>query len=359
MSFKKIIILFVFILFFQFIYISPVSAVNEGGIMFTPSVPIPGLDVPERGIEIKGDFSTLTEYISKFYKFAIGLAGILSVIMLTIAGLMWLTAGGSASQIGKAKQMIGGSLTGLVLILLSYTILYTINPDIVALKLPPSITTIGKIEKGCSWQKTACEDKQYEADSNSLCGDKTSSNDKYCCCYTFSITEETAKKICSSRGNDWFIADSFDWKGSGSFNVLAGDPSTQTQNICNDKCNSTNAGASTISAGDDKFYACCSCDNKKSNQGSRCLNNGSCDPGLTCWDFGAGDKTCQKCFGGGASCAVDSQCCSGICSGWQNKECEPRLASGEACSPQGNGSECVTGKCVNVLDDSGIPWQCL
>lgn len=171
-------------------------------IQFTPSVPIPGFSGVQ---EIKGDFSTLTEYISAFYKFMIGLAGILSVIMLTIAGLMWLTAGGNASQIGKAKQWIGGSLTGLVLALLSYTILYTINPDIVELEMRSNINQIAGQAEGCKWQMDSC--KSFQRKGNDIdCGQKPKLNNqddpayKYCCCtkpkeYSFCWPEGSA---CSS-----------------------------------------------------------------------------------------------------------------------------------------------------------------
>ncbi len=168
--------------------ISGAKIQKSEGIMFVPSVSIPGFNVPDGGIEIKGDFAVLTNYVSKFYKFAIGFAGILSVIMLTIAGLMWLTAGGNSSQIGKAKQWIGGSLTGLVLTLLSYTILYTINPDIVALKLPPAVSNIDKIAEECGWQKKVCNPNTQKVSANdSDCGQKPQifgkdDPDQYCCC---------------------------------------------------------------------------------------------------------------------------------------------------------------------------------
>ncbi|MDO9399471.1 MAG: pilin [bacterium] len=84
------------------------------------------------------------EYISGIYKYAIGIVGILAAIILMVAGVIWLTAGGNASQITEAKAWITASLTGLVIALCSYTILYQVNPDLLALK-PLKITSVAKI----------------------------------------------------------------------------------------------------------------------------------------------------------------------------------------------------------------------
>ena len=150
------------------------------GIPFKPNIPITGV---AKSQDIDGGWDALTEYISNFYKFTIGIAAILSVIMITVSGLMWLTAGGNASQVGKAKQWIGGAITGLVLVLLSYSILNIINPNIVALKLPRDIDVIAGIKKGCSWQKASCNTSyQTKADDDSACGKDYYGGDRNCCC---------------------------------------------------------------------------------------------------------------------------------------------------------------------------------
>lgn len=73
----------------------------------------------------------IAEYISWIYKYAIGVIGILATVVMMIGGIMWIVAGGNAGRITEAKAWIGASVTGLILALCSYTILWQINPDLV------------------------------------------------------------------------------------------------------------------------------------------------------------------------------------------------------------------------------------
>lgn len=72
----------------------------------------------------------LGQYIAAIYKYAIGIVGILSGIMIVIGGLLWLTAGGAADRVSTAKSFIESSLVGLVIALTSYLLLYAINPKL-------------------------------------------------------------------------------------------------------------------------------------------------------------------------------------------------------------------------------------
>ena len=73
----------------------------------------------------------ISEYIAGIYKYAIGIVGILAAVVLMVGGVLWIIAGGSATMIGEAKSWIGASITGLVIALCSYTILYQVNPALV------------------------------------------------------------------------------------------------------------------------------------------------------------------------------------------------------------------------------------
>lgn len=177
MCYKKAFSILVFIFIFQFIFVN--GAIIVDGLQFKPNVPIEGVIESKK---ISSDWSTLTDYISRLYKYIIGIAAILSVLMITLAGMMWLTAGGNASQVGKAKQWIGGALVGLVLALLSYSILNIINPNIVALKVPSAIKGIDEIKSGCSWQKDPCSSLTQNTGSGGACGDQWDEDKGNCCC---------------------------------------------------------------------------------------------------------------------------------------------------------------------------------
>ncbi|PIR92846.1 hypothetical protein COT99_03925 [Candidatus Falkowbacteria bacterium CG10_big_fil_rev_8_21_14_0_10_43_10] len=96
---------------------------------------IPELKVTIPGVIFGSDKGNwLGEYIAGVYKYATAIVGILAAIVLMFGGLLWLTAGGESGRVTEAKEWIKASLTGLILALSSYTILYTINPELVQFK---------------------------------------------------------------------------------------------------------------------------------------------------------------------------------------------------------------------------------
>ena len=118
---------------------------KEGqSIKFTPNVSIPGSDfskgstlelgiVNEDNKIIEGNLAG--QYIAALYKFFVGIAGIVAVVMISLGGFIWLFSGGSPDKISKAKELILGAIFGLLLALGSYLILYTINPQLVDFSL--------------------------------------------------------------------------------------------------------------------------------------------------------------------------------------------------------------------------------
>lgn len=65
---------------------------------------------------------TLGQNITTIINYALGLLGLIAVGFLIFAGIMMVTAGGAEEQIGKAKKIITYAVIGIVIILLSYTI---------------------------------------------------------------------------------------------------------------------------------------------------------------------------------------------------------------------------------------------
>lgn len=87
------------------------------------------------------------KYIQAIYKYAIGVVGILAAVVLMVGGIIWLTAGGNQTRIGEAKAWIGASLTGLVIALTSYMILWTVNPALVQFR-PIGVKMVNKLITG-------------------------------------------------------------------------------------------------------------------------------------------------------------------------------------------------------------------
>ncbi len=77
----------------------------------------------------KSSVTNIAEYIQLVYQFALGIVGIIAVVLIMLGGLRWIAAAGNESAIGEAKEIITSAVTGLVIALLSYTILLFINPQ--------------------------------------------------------------------------------------------------------------------------------------------------------------------------------------------------------------------------------------
>ncbi|MBA4319844.1 MAG: hypothetical protein C0412_15710 [Flavobacterium sp.] len=132
---------------------SKINATMPKIIMPELQIKIPGLNnftkancKTENGKITSCDFPWISEYIAGVYKYAIGIVGILAAVVLMIGGVLWVIAGGNATTIGEAKAWIGASLTGLVIALCSYTILYQINPDLLNFK-PLTLGVVQEMEE--------------------------------------------------------------------------------------------------------------------------------------------------------------------------------------------------------------------
>ncbi len=109
-------------------------------------IQIPGLVFDEADVSCVnvegGNYSCsinwIAKYVASIYNYGLTVGGILAALMLMAGGLLWLTSGGDSGKVSKAKGLIGGSITGLVILFSAYMILYEVNPELTKLK---SITT--------------------------------------------------------------------------------------------------------------------------------------------------------------------------------------------------------------------------
>jgi len=74
------------------------------------------------------------QYAAGVYKYLLLIAGIIAAVRIFAGGFNYITAGGDSQKIEEAKSGIGHAIIGLVLVLGSYLLLYTINPDLVQFK---------------------------------------------------------------------------------------------------------------------------------------------------------------------------------------------------------------------------------
>jgi len=117
---------------------------TSGPITYETLTQIPGVT------QINGTSGNPAEMIAGLYKFAIGIASILAVIMIMYAGFQYMTTEAFTGK-SAAKDRITYSFVGLLLLLSSYIILNTINKDLVSFKIGiavPDASTISMINSG-------------------------------------------------------------------------------------------------------------------------------------------------------------------------------------------------------------------
>lgn len=138
---------------------------------FTPEISIPGsvfnntnptqigkvTQSTNNGVEtITMNSDLLAKYIQAVYNYGLAIVSILAAIILMGGGLIWLTSGGDSSKVTKAKEMIIGSISGLVILFCAWIILNTVNPELLKLK-PISTVVISKVILTCCQQNNVAE----------------------------------------------------------------------------------------------------------------------------------------------------------------------------------------------------------
>jgi len=125
--------------------VSPLPAAAQTVIKsldFTPQVTIPNSEFNGGPATVgsydqttgKMNSDLLARYIKAFYNYGLTIAGILATLVLMGGGVIWLASGGDAGKVGQAKEMIFGSIIGMVILVCAWIILNTINPSLVNLK---------------------------------------------------------------------------------------------------------------------------------------------------------------------------------------------------------------------------------
>jgi len=81
----------------------------------------------------KANIPYTAEYIVAVYGYGLVIAMIAAVIAIMIGGILYMSAGARPENIATAKKLVVGSISGMLLILSSYLLLYLINPALVNL----------------------------------------------------------------------------------------------------------------------------------------------------------------------------------------------------------------------------------
>lgn len=124
---KKIIILS-FVLCLSFGFFTNISYAQEVPKDYTLLAPLPGITAP-------GQTTTnIQTYLPGAFTFLLGFAGLLAFVMISWSGFQYMTTDAVFGK-SQAKENLTNAIYGLVLVLASYAILYTINPKILDFNL--------------------------------------------------------------------------------------------------------------------------------------------------------------------------------------------------------------------------------
>lgn len=78
----------------------------------------------------------LPQYINYLFPFAISLTAIAAVGALVVGGVLYITAGALPESVNRARSIMLDAILGMLVVIGSYLILNTINPDLVSLRTP-------------------------------------------------------------------------------------------------------------------------------------------------------------------------------------------------------------------------------
>lgn len=105
---------------------------------YVPLAPLPGTTqgncVTDKNGNVSGCTTDIQTYIPGVFNLAIGIAGVLAVLMIIIGGVQYITTDAIQGK-SEGKARIQNALWGLVLVLVSWILLYTINPKLTVFDL--------------------------------------------------------------------------------------------------------------------------------------------------------------------------------------------------------------------------------
>ncbi|MBI4158129.1 MAG: hypothetical protein HY505_00695 [Candidatus Yanofskybacteria bacterium] len=74
---------------------------------------------------------TLGALVEIIFTWSLNILGIVVFVMIFFAGFKWFTAAGNTAKVNEARGQITNAITGAIILLAAWIILYTINPDLV------------------------------------------------------------------------------------------------------------------------------------------------------------------------------------------------------------------------------------
>lgn len=170
-------------------------AADDDGPTFVESIDYT-LEQPFGGYATVASFS---QYLQLLYQFALGIVGIIAVVLIMFGGLRWVAAAGNESAIGEAKEIIVSAVTGLAIALLSYMILGFLNPETLKLNFSVQNIPIGAFNGIDISELKKCTEAPFTGNTCIVSGSNTSKNcDELVCSEIGLYNQEYCRGIACS-----------------------------------------------------------------------------------------------------------------------------------------------------------------
>ena len=100
------------------------------------------------GLKIEKTSVNFADYVKYIFYFVLGISGLVALGVIIVAGFRYLTSAGNVEKMADSKDQMSSAVIGLLLLFLSWIILNTINPQLIAPQLKPLAPTISDIPRG-------------------------------------------------------------------------------------------------------------------------------------------------------------------------------------------------------------------
>ena len=100
-------------------------------IVVMPQIVNAQIDLPSSsdtgGLPAGGGGNVILPIIEKVVKFVVELIGSIAVLMIVVAGIMYITSGGDSTRTETAKKILTYAIVGLIIAILAYTIVIIVG----------------------------------------------------------------------------------------------------------------------------------------------------------------------------------------------------------------------------------------
>lgn len=194
---------------------------SEGTSIYCPLQPLPGtIDEKTKGIDVTSGFGN---YLKGMIVLFMGIIGVLSVIMIVIGGIEYMSTVNIGEKEG-ARTKITNAIFGLLLALGSYAILNTINPNLVHLGVTVPGATV-ELSEGVD------EPPTESINSYTDISGKTYSYAGICTQVGTTVSTTISVDGGAAKRVGWPIAKGLIWPRDNGQDISTQDPSDSSKNI--------------------------------------------------------------------------------------------------------------------------------